>query len=100
MAVVASILYFALLVFLLLLIFRVIMEYVFQLARGFQPSGVVVIALELCYTVTDPPLRALRRLIPPLRIGNVSLDLAFIVLFVIVNILMNDVVGPLRYSSS
>jgi len=98
-AVVASVVYFALLVFLLLLIFRVIMEYVFQLARSFRPAGAVAIALELCYTVTDPPLRSLRRVIPPLRLGNVSVDLAFLVLFVIVNILMNYVVGPLRVAN-
>ena len=93
MSVVASVVYFALLVFLLLLVFRIIMEYVFMLARSYTPSGVVAVALELTYTVTDPPLKALRRVIPPLRLGNVQLDLGFLVLFFAVQILMSVVGG-------
>jgi YggT family protein len=93
--VVADVVYFALLVFLLLLIFRLIMEYVFLLARSYRPAGLVAAALELAYSVTDPPLKALRRIIPPLRIGQVSLDLGFIILFIVVRILMR-VVGEQR----
>jgi YggT family protein len=89
-----SVLWFALLVFLLLLIFRLVMEYVFMLARSYRPTGLVAVVLELCYTVTDPPLKALRRVIPPLRVGRVSIDLSFIVLFIAVQILMS-VVGNL-----
>jgi YggT family protein len=93
--VVADVVYFVLLVFLLLLIFRLIMEYVFLLARSYRPSGLVAAALELAYSVTDPPLNFLRRFIPPLRIGQVSLDLGFIILFIVVRILMG-VVGAQR----
>lgn len=93
MAVVASILYFALLVFLILLVFRLVMEYVFMFARSYRPAGIVAVVLELCYSITDPPLNALRRVIPPLRVGRVSLDLSFIVLFIVVQILMNVVSG-------
>ncbi len=95
MSVVADVVYFALLVFLLLLVFRLIMEYVFLLARSYRPAGLVAAALELAYSVTDPPLKALRRVIPPLRIGQVSLDLGFIILFIVVRILMG-VVGAQR----
>lgn len=94
MAFVARVLDDALLVFLLLLIFRLIMEYVFMLARSYRPTGLVAMALEVCYSATDPPLRALRRVIPPLRIGSVSLDLSFIVLLIVVQIL-RSVVGQL-----
>ena len=93
MAVVASVVYFALLVFLILLIFRLVMEYVFMYARSYRPAGIVAVALELCYSVTDPPLKALRRVIPPLRVGRISLDLSFIVLFFVVQILMRVVGG-------
>ena len=96
MSPVGQVLHTVLLVYLLLLIFRLVMEYVFMLARSFRPAGAVAVALELCYSVTDPPLRALRRVIPPLRIGSVSIDLGFIILFFAVQILMNSVVGPLR----
>ena len=87
----AAVLYYVLLVFLLLLIFRLVMEYVFMFARQYRPAGVVAMALELTYTATDPPLKALRRVIPPLRVGNVSLDLGFMVLFAGTYILMNVV---------
>jgi YggT family protein len=92
-AAVAQVVWFALLVFLILLVFRLIMEYVFVFARSYRPAGIVAVGLELCYTVTDPPLKALRRVIPPLRIGRVSLDLSFIVLFIVVQILMRVVAG-------
>ncbi len=95
MSVVASVLYFVIFIFLLLLIFRLIMEYVFMLARSYRPAGPVAIALELTYSVTDPPLNVLRRVLPPLRIGNVSLDLGFIVLFFVTSILLN-IVGAQR----
>ena len=95
MGVVADVVYFVLLVFLLLLIFRLIMEYVFLLARSYRPAGLVAAVLELAYSVTDPPLKALRKVIPPLRIGQVSLDLGFIILFIVVRILM-EVVGAQR----
>lgn len=95
MSLVATIVFDALLVFLVLLLFRLIMEYVFMFARSYRPAGPVAVALEVCYTVTDPPLKALRRVIPPLRVGRVSIDLSFIVLFFVVQILMR-VVGELR----
>ena len=95
MSLVATIVFDALLVFLVLLLFRLIMEYVFMFARSYRPAGIVAVALEVCYTVTDPPLKALRRVIPPLRVGRVSIDLSFIVLFFVVQILMR-VVGEFR----
>jgi YggT family protein len=92
---VAGLIYFALLVFLLFLIFRLVMEYVFMLARSFRPTGAVAILLELAYSVTDPPLKALRRVLPPLRIGSISIDLGFLILFIVVQILMS-IVGRYR----
>jgi YggT family protein len=78
-------------IFLLLLLFRLVMEYVFVFARSYEPKGLMLIATESAYTVTDPPLKALRRIIPPLRIGQVSLDLAFLVLFILVQLLISFV---------
>jgi YggT family protein len=93
-SIVGQVLSIALFIFLLLLIFRLIMDYVFLFARSFTPRGPMIVALEATYTVTDPPLKFLRRFIPPLRLGGVSLDLSFLVLFIIVNILLT-VVGQL-----
>ncbi len=65
-----------------LLFVRLIMDYVMMFARSYRPSGAVAAVLELAYSATDPPLKALRRVIPPLRLGQVSIDLSFIVLFI------------------
>jgi YggT family protein len=86
--IVGEILYTVLLVFLLLLLFRLVMDYVFMFARSFRPQGVFAMALELAFSATDPPLKAVQRVLPPLRIGNISLDLAFIVVLTATFILM------------
>jgi YggT family protein len=72
--------------FFVLLIARLVLDYIQMFARSWRPSGPLLVVAELIYTVTDPPLKALRRLIPPLRIGSVTLDLSFLVLVVLVQI--------------
>jgi len=67
-----------------LLVARAILDIVMSLNRGFHPTGPVLVLVEIAYTVTDPPLRLLRRSIPPLRIGSIALDLGFLLLFVVV----------------
>jgi YggT family protein len=80
---------FVLLVFFILLIARLVFDYVMMFARSWRPSGVAAVGLEVVYSVTDPPLKALRRVIPPLRLGNFSIDLGFMVLLFVVYVLMN-----------
>jgi YggT family protein len=74
-------------VFFFVLIARLVFDYVQMFARSWRPTGVVLVLAEVIYTVTDPPLKALRRVIPPLRLGAVSLDLSFLVLIIVVQIL-------------
>jgi YggT family protein len=88
-AVVLEVASFALLVFFILLIARLVFDYVMMFARSWRPSGVAAVGLEVVYSVTDPPLKALRRIIPPLRLGNFSIDLGFMVLLFVVYVLMN-----------
>ncbi len=68
----------------MLLVARAILDIVMSLNRGFHPTGPVLVLVEVAYTATDPPLRLLRRFIPPLRIGSIALDLGFLLLFVAV----------------
>jgi YggT family protein len=89
MSAVGIILTYVFMGFLLLLIARLVMDYVFIFARSYEPKGPIVVFLEIVYSLTDPPLKFLRRFIPPLRLGGVSLDLSFLVLFVIVTIGLN-----------
>lgn len=93
MGIVQQVILIALYCLLGLLLFRLVMDYVFMFARSWEPGRAMVVALEATYTVTDPPLKALRRVIPPLRFGGVALDLSFFVLMIIVYILINVVAG-------
>jgi YggT family protein len=93
MGVAQQVIYIALWCFLLVLLFRLVMDYVFQFARSWQPGKAMVVVLEATYTVTDPPLKLLRRVLPPLRFGGVALDLSFFVLMIIVYILISVVAG-------
>ena len=90
-----QILYLIVYLFFLVLLARFVLSAVLQYGRRWQPGRGAAAALETVWTVTDPPLKALRRVIPPLRIGNVSLDLAFIVLLVILFVLMEFVLKNL-----
>ncbi|MEU6584771.1 YggT family protein [Nocardia sp. NPDC046763] len=74
--------------FWLLLISRVIIEFIRSFARDWRPTGFVVIILEVIFTVTDPPVKLLRRLIPPVNLGGIRLDLSIMVLLFIVFVLM------------
>jgi len=66
--------------YVLVLLIRVVFDWVQILARDWRPHGVVLVIAEVIYSLTDPPLRFLRRFIPPLRLGSVQLDLGFLVL--------------------
>ena len=85
--VIFSVIGILLFVYLLLLIGRLILDWVQVFAREWRPRGAVLVVAEAVYTVTDPPLRLLRRIIPPIRLGSVQLDLGYIILFFVVSFL-------------
>lgn len=76
-------------VFLLLLFFRFVLDLVQSFSRDWRPRGIMLVLAEAAYTVTDPPLKALRRVIPPIGLGGVQLDLAFFVLTLLCSLLLN-----------
>ena len=71
MVVILQVLIIALQLYLLVLLARIVVDWVQVLARDYRPRGPMLVLFEVVYTLTDPPLRALRRVIPPLRIGQV-----------------------------
>jgi len=87
--IIRSILYFIVLIFFIFLIGRLILDWIQVFARDWRPRGVMLVIAEAVYSVTDPPLKALRRILPPLTIGQVQIDLAFIVIFLIVSLLLS-----------
>jgi len=95
LSIVFQVLYLVLYVFLLVLLARFVLGAVLQYGRRWQPGRGAAAGLESVWSVTDPPLKALRRVIPPLRIGTVSIDLASLVLLVILFVLMEFVLRRL-----
>ncbi len=86
MSVVGAVLVLVLRLYLIVLIISLVLDYVQLFARSWRPRGVVLVIAEAVYTVTDPPLRVLRKVIPPLRIRSISLDLSFLVLILLIQI--------------
>lgn len=74
------------LIFLIALVARLVLDWVMLFARDWRPRGPALVVAEGVFTVTDPPLRSLRRVIKPIRLGGVQLDLSFFVLFIVVSI--------------
>ncbi|GAA1784769.1 MAG: YggT family protein [Actinobacteria bacterium] len=89
MSLVLEVLRTALFLYFVLLIGRLVFEWVQVFARDWRPKGPVLVVAEAIYTATDPPLKALRRVIPPLRLGNVGIDLSFLVLMLGISVLMS-----------
>lgn len=82
MATVGSIIGLVLWACILILIARFILDWVQVLARSWHPRGIVLVFAEIIYSATDPPLRVVRRAIPPMRLGAVALDLSPMILLI------------------
>ena len=82
-------------IYLVILIGRMIIGWIQVFARSWRPTGFVLVVAETIFTLTDPPLKFLRRYIPPLRIGRVAMDLSYMVLFIVVLILLQVAVPRL-----
>ncbi|HEY2687872.1 MAG TPA: YggT family protein [Streptosporangiaceae bacterium] len=91
MNIVRIVLTYVLWLYLLILIGRLIISWIQAFSRDWSPTGIVLVVAEGVYTATDPPLRLLRRYIPNLRLGNVALDLSFMVLFLVILVLLQAV---------
>ena len=85
-------LYTVLQLFIVALIARLVLDYVQMFARNWQPKGIALVFAEFVFTVTEKPLAFVRRFVPPLRVGSISIDLAFILLFFGVQLLMRIVI--------
>ena len=97
MSMVLSVLSLLLQLFVFVLIARVVLEMVQSFSRTWRPTGFVLVLAEIVYTITDPPLRFLRRFIKPIRLGSIALDLSVLVLFFGI-ILLQSLLGSLMVS--
>ncbi|GAA1844326.1 YggT family protein [Microbacterium koreense] len=85
----ATILNVALVLYLIVLLARLVLEWVPFFNREWRPKGAGLVAAEVVYTVTDPPIRLFRRLIPPLRVGGIAIDFGFALTMLLCFILLS-----------
>jgi YggT family protein len=83
----------------LLLIARFILEMVRSFARAWYPTGRSAIAVESVYTVTDPPVRMLRRIVPTVRLGGMALDLSLIILLLVITLVILPIIANLALNA-
>ena len=86
---VGSVLHLVLWIFILLLIARFIVDWVQVFARQWTPRGPALVVLEAVYSTTDPPIKAVRRILPPIRLGGMALDLSPMVVLIACYILLS-----------
>lgn len=86
--IVGQIFHAILVVFIGLLWVRFVVDWVQVFARSWTPRGPLLVGLEGVYSTTDPPIKALRRVVPPLRLGSVALDLSFLLVMVSAYVLL------------
>jgi YggT family protein len=91
--IVFGLIYIALLLFQISLIIRIVFDLVQMFARQWRPRGAALVAAHMVYSVTDPPIKRIRRIVPPLQLGGISLDLAFLIVFIVVVIAMGFIWG-------
>jgi len=85
---IATIAYYALLIFFLLMWARFVLDLAQSFSRGWRPKGPVLVIAEVAYTVTDPPIRRVRKILPPVRLGSVALDFGWSLIMLAVVVLM------------
>jgi YggT family protein len=88
-ALVFTLLNLLVLLYMLVLFGRLILDYIPLFNREWRPKGAMLVIAEAVYTVTDPPIRFLRRFIPPLRVGGVAIDFAFAITMFLCIILLS-----------
>lgn len=92
-SIIAFVIYVALTIFFVLMWARFILDLVRTFARGWRPRGLGLVLAELVFTVTDPPIKAVRRVIPPLRVGGAALDFAWTIVMLATIILTSVALG-------
>lgn len=89
MTIAREVIYYILFIYWLLLLGRLVIELVRTFAREWRPSGASVVVIESVFTTTDPPIKALRKILPPIPLGPVRLDLSLMITMIVVLIAMS-----------
>lgn len=91
LGVIGGIVELVLTLYIFVLIARLVLDYIPLFNRQWRPRGAGLVLAEFVYTLTDPPIRFFRRVVPPLRLGTISLDFGFALTMIVVLILITIV---------
>ncbi|MBH0009465.1 YggT family protein [Salinibacterium sp. SWN1162] len=92
-SVIAAVAYYAITLFMFTMWARFILDLVVVFARGWRPSGIGLVLSEFVFTITDPPIKAVRKVVPMVRIGNGALDLSWMLVMLVCIILTSILRG-------
>ena len=87
MSQIAAILMAVLDIFRIVLLARIILDWVRAMNPSFRPKGLILILAELAYTLTDWVIKPISKFIKPIKVGGGYLDLSIIALFVLLIVL-------------
>ncbi|MBX3068342.1 MAG: YggT family protein [Cryobacterium sp.] len=85
---IATVCYVALLIYFFLLWARFLLDLARNFSRGWRPRGVALVLAEIVYTLTDPPIKLVRKLVPPIRVGAAALDFSWSIVMIAIIFLM------------
>ncbi len=88
MWIVGQVIGIALNLYFFVLIARMILSWVPVLVPGWEPKGPFLVVAEVVYSLTDPPLKFLRKFLPPVQVGTIAFDLGFLALMVAISVAM------------
>lgn len=92
-AIAARVIYIALLLYIVLLWVRFGLDWARALRPSWRPTGVLLFVAEVAFTLTDPPIKLLRRVLPPVRLGAVQLDFSWSLVLLVCIVLLYVVGG-------
>lgn len=75
--------------YILVLLARIILTLLISVSRDFKPTGVGLVITEGVFTLTDPPVKVVRKIIPPLNLGQIRIDVGFMVLLFLAFVIYN-----------
>jgi YggT family protein len=82
MGILGTILYWALQLFVYAMFARFIVDFIMSVNRGWRPPAILMPVVDFAFTITDPPLKFVRRFVRPVRLGVVALDLAWTIVLI------------------
>jgi YggT family protein len=89
MNVLVAVLQWALQLYFYLLVARLIADLVLSVNPNWRPMGLILVIVELIYTLTDPPIKFVRKFIKPVRFGGIALDFGWTILVLAIGLLQS-----------